>query len=86
MRMSTATLIVTKLEAIPSCTMKMTNSMYPCYTFSLFISINSNDPVREMLNIEIRTHLRFLTFPFEDLIREPDIFERKIPPRRQPKK
>jgi len=86
MRISTATLIVTKLEEMPSYTMKMIISMYPYDTSSLLITINNNDPVRAMLNIEVRTHLRFLTLPFDDLIREADILERKIPPRRQPRK
>jgi len=84
--MSTATLIVTKLEEIPSCTMKMIVSMYPCDMASLLIRISNSDPDREIENIEIRTHLRFLTLPLDDLILEADIFERKMPPRRQPTK
>ena len=48
--------------------------------------MSKSDPIREIENIEMNTHLRFLTLPLDVLILEVDIFDSKIPPSRQPKK
>ena len=39
-----------------------------------------------MKYIEMKTHLRLEILPLDDFIRDVDIFDSKIPPRRQPTK
>ena len=87
MSTSTATLIVTKLEEIPSCTMNMITSMYPYFKSSIwFTTINRRLPVSETAYIEAKTHLKFLTLPFELFIREAAILDSKMPPSKHPTK
>ena len=85
-RISTATLTVTKLDEIPICTIKMniSNALLP--RFKCSVMFMSMEPVSEIKNIEIRTHLRFYTLPFDDFMRDADIFTRKRPASRQPTK
>ena len=83
-----ATLIVTKLDDMPSYTMKIMTSIYPSVNLSRIstIKIKSSDPKRAIENIVTNTHLRLRILPLTDLIRDVDIFESSMPPRRQPTK
>ena len=85
-RISTATLTVTKLDEIPIWTMKMKISKASLPRFKCSVMFMSIEPMSEIKYIEIRTHLRFYTFPFDDFMREADILTRKRPASRQPTK
>ena len=85
-RIRTATLTVTKLDEIPICTMKMKISKALLLSFKYSLMFMSIEPMSEIKNIEIRTHLRFCTLPLDDLMREADILTRKRPASRQPMK
>ena len=85
-RIRTATFTVTKLDEIPICTMKMKISKALLLSFKYSVMFMSKEPISEMKNIEMRTHLRFCTLPLDDFMREADIFTRKRPASRHPTK
>ena len=85
-RISTATLTVTKLDEIPIYTMKMNISKALLPRFKCSVMFMSIEPMSEIKNIEIKTHLRFCTLPFDDFMCDTDIFTRKRPASRQPTK
>ena len=75
---------MTKLDDVPICTIKMNISKALLPRFKCSVMFMSMEPLNEIKNIEIRTHLRFYTLPFDDLMRDADIFTRKRPASRQP--
>ena len=85
-RISTATLTVTKLDDVPICTIKMNISKALLPRFKCSVMFMSMEPLNEIKNIEIKTHLRFYTLPLEDFIREADTLTRKRPASRHPTK
>ena len=84
-RTRTATLIVTKLDEIPSCTTNMKKSTVALFNSSFVIGIiRRREPSRATKYIDMKTHLTFLTLPLLDLIVEAAILDSIIPPKRHP--
>ena len=84
-RTNTATLIVTKLDDIPSCTTNMKKSTVAFFTTSFLIGyIRRREPTKATKYIDMKTHFRFLTLPLLDLIVDADILDSIIPPNRHP--
>ena len=63
----------------------MTSSYFGPMSFVCTTS-KRHEPTRAIEYMEMKTHLRLEILPLDDFIRDVDIFDSKIPPRRQPTK